>query len=92
MATLQGFETTQATDNLVETDKTTSVLFTMKVGALTDTVTVLGDTPIVDATNVTATTRVRREEFEKLPVGRSYQALIGAAPQEGASTRASRRA
>ena len=25
----------------------------------------------------TATTRVRREEFEKLPVGRSYQALIG---------------
>ena len=29
---------------------------------------------------MTATTRVRREEFEKLPVGRSYQALIGAAP------------
>ncbi len=80
VATLQGFETAQATDNLVETDKTTHVPFAMKVGALTDTVTVLGETPIVDATNVTATTRVRREEFEKLPVGRSYQALIGAAP------------
>ncbi len=80
VATLQGFETSQATDNLVETDKTTNVPFAMKIGALTDTVTVLGDTPMVDATNVTATTRVRREEFEKLPVGRSYQALIGAAP------------
>ncbi|MGH9175601.1 MAG: carboxypeptidase regulatory-like domain-containing protein, partial [Vicinamibacterales bacterium] len=80
VATLQGFETAQATDNLVETDKTTSVPFAMKVGALTDTVTVLGETPIVDATSVTATTRVRREEFDKLPVGRNYQSLIAAAP------------
>jgi Carboxypeptidase regulatory-like domain len=80
VATMQGFETVQATDNLVETDRTTNVVFAMKIGALTDTVTVLGDSPIVDATSVTATTRVRREEFEKLPVGRSYQALIGSAP------------
>lgn len=80
VATLQGFETAQATDNLVETDKTTSVSFAMKIGALTDTVEVMGQTPIVDATNTAANTRVRREEFEKLPVGRSYQSLIGAAP------------
>ena len=80
IATLQGFETAQSTDNLVETDKTTVVPFSMKVGALTDTVTIVGSTPIVDSTNVTATTRVRREEFEKLPVGRTYQALIGTAP------------
>ena len=40
----------------------------------------MGETPIVDATNTAANTRVRREEFEKLPVGRSYQALIGAVP------------
>ncbi len=52
----------------------------MKLGALTDTIEVVGQTPIVDATNTAANTRVRREEFEKLPVGRSYQALIGAAP------------
>lgn len=78
-ATLQGFETAQASDNLVETDRNTAVSFNMKLGALTDTVEVTGQTPIVDATNTTATTRVRREEFEKLPVGRSYQALIGAA-------------
>lgn len=77
---LQGFETSAATDNLVETDRTTTVGFDMKIGALTDTVSVVGETPIVDATTVTATTRVTRDEFEKLPVGRSYQALIGAAP------------
>ena len=80
VATLQGFETAQSTDNLVETDKTTQVPFSMKIGALTDTVTVIGDTPIVDSTNVTGSVKVRREEFEKLPVGRNYQALIGTAP------------
>ena len=80
VATLQGFETSQATDNLVETDKTTNVPFAMKIGALTDTVTVLGDTPLVDATNVTATARIQRDQFDKLPVARSYQALIGTAP------------
>jgi outer membrane receptor protein involved in Fe transport len=79
-ATLQGFETATATDNLVEVDKTTSVSFNMKIGALTDTVQVVGETPIVDPTTVTATTRLSRDEFEKLPVGRSYQSLIGAAP------------
>lgn len=80
VATLQGFETFQATGNLVETDKTTAVSINMKVGALTATVQVLGETPIVDPTTVTQTTRLTRDEFDKLPVGRSYQALIGAAP------------
>ncbi len=79
-ATLQGFETAQAGDNLVETDKTTTLPFTLKVGALTDTVMVVGDTPIVDPTTATVSTSLRREEFDKLPVGRSYQALVGAAP------------
>lgn len=79
-ATLQGFETATATDNLVEVEKTTTVPIDMRVGALTDTVQVVGETPIVDPTTVTATTRLSKDEFEKLPVGRSYQALVGAAP------------
>ena len=79
-ATLQGFETASASDNLVEVDKTTSLSFDMRIGSLTDTVTVVGETPIVDPSTVTATTRLSRDEFDKLPVGRSYQALTGAAP------------
>ena len=59
----------------METEKTTTVPIELRVGGLTDTVTVTGETPIVDLTNVTANIRVRREEFERLPVGRSYQAL-----------------
>lgn len=79
-ATLQGFETAQASNNLVETTKTTAVDFTLKVGSLTDVVQVVGETPIVDPTTVTQTTRLTRDEFEKLPVGRNYQALMAAAP------------
>ena len=59
-AVLQGFETAQAAGNVVETDKTTTVLFTMKVGALTDTVQVRGDTPIVDVTNTAANSACAR--------------------------------
>ncbi len=79
-ATLAGFAPMRLTDNLVETEKTTTVSIPMRVGGLTDTVTVTGETPIVDLTNVTANTRLRREEFERLPVGRSYQALVEASP------------
>src|SRR5690606_15890297 len=49
----------------------------------TDTVTVTGTIPIVDVTNVTQTTRLRRDEFEHLPVGRSYQSLVGVAAGVG---------
>ena len=79
-ANLAGFAPLRLTDNLVETEKTTNVPFALRVGSLTDSVTVTGETPIVDLTNVTANTRVRREEFERLPVGRSYQSLIGVTP------------
>lgn len=77
---LQGFETTTLTGNSVENEKTTNVPVTMKIATQDVQVTVIGETPIVDMTNVAVQTRVRSEEFQKLPVGRSYQTLIGRAP------------
>ncbi len=79
-ANLSGFAPVRLTDNLVETEKTTNVRVQLAVGGLTDSVTVTGETPIVDLTNVTGNTRLRREEFERLPVGRSYQSLVVASP------------
>jgi hypothetical protein len=70
-ANLAGFAPLRQTDTLVETEKTTTVPFSLTVGGLTDTVTVTGETPIVDLTNVSSNLRVRREEFERLPVGRT---------------------
>ena len=79
-ATLSGFETAKVKDNLVESDKTTDVAVSMKLGATAEAITVTGLVPVVDRTNVTVNTRVRSEEFQKLPVGRSYQSLMGLAP------------
>ncbi len=79
-ATLSGFETSRLNNNLVENEKTTDVTITMKLGATTEAITVTGDVPIVDKTNVTARTSLRQEEFQKLPVGRNYQTLEGFAP------------
>jgi hypothetical protein len=77
---LQGFGKKTLTDNLVETDKTTAVTATLKLATQELQVTVVGETPIVDRTNTTVQTRVRAEEFQKLPVVRSYQSLMAAAP------------
>lgn len=80
VAQLTGFDAAGKSDNLVETEKTTTVALTMSLGTLTEAVTVTGETPIVDMTNVSANTRIRSDAFEKLPIGRSYQALIGSVP------------
>ncbi len=74
-AALDGFRNS-TTDALVEVERTTSVTLQLQVGGLDELVTVEASaTPLVDRTTVTATTRLRREEFDRLPVGRSYQAL-----------------
>lgn len=77
---LSGFQTVTMTDNLVETEKTTELSVTMRLAAQAAEVTVTGEVPIVDKTTTSVQTRLRQKEFEKMPVGRSYQALLGAAP------------
>src|SRR5438132_3579696 len=51
-AELSGFRTVTLTDNLVETEKTTEVPIRMEVAQLEAAVTVVGEVPIVDPTNV----------------------------------------
>ena len=79
-ATLAGFETAALRNNIVEDEKTTDVPVTLRLGAATEKITVSGEVPVVDKTNLAAQTRVRSEEFQKLPVGRNYQSLMGGAP------------
>ena len=79
-STLSGFETSKSKNNLVESDKTTEVAVTMKLGTTAEAITVTGDIPVVDRTNVAVNSRVRADEFQKLPVGRNYQSLMGLTP------------
>lgn len=77
---LAGFQTHTVTDNLVEAEKTTSVAIMLTLTAVGETTTVIGEVPIVDAQNQTQMARLRATEFQRLPMARSYQQLIGQAP------------
>lgn len=77
---LPGFRPMQITNNLVEAEKTTHVPVSMQVATISEVTMVVGQVPIVDPENQTQQTRLRVEEFEKLPFARSYLNLIGAAP------------
>jgi hypothetical protein len=78
--TLSKFEVKKVAGNLIEAEHTTGISVTLKLASVEEKATVLGETPIVDPTNQTLQTRVRADEFQKLPYARSYQALIAAAP------------
>jgi hypothetical protein len=79
--TLPSFAKATLENNLVEADRLTSVPVTLQIAGVTVEATVVGETPIVDASNQTLTTRLRAEEFQNLPLaGRSYQTLMGSAP------------
>jgi Carboxypeptidase regulatory-like domain/TonB-dependent Receptor Plug Domain len=77
---LSGFEPVRISGNAVVSERTTSVSATLKPGGLTEVVEVAGETPIVDMTNTSVSTSVRKEEYEKIPLGRSYQTMLARAP------------
>jgi hypothetical protein len=77
---LAGFETFVASNSMVEPDKTTTVSVSLKIAKVAETVTVVGETPLVDKTNTTATTVVSSQLTDRIPVARGYQSLIPFAP------------
>jgi outer membrane receptor protein involved in Fe transport len=79
-ATLEGFAPTKLASVRVEADKTTTTDLTMSLAAASEAITVTAEAPVVDPTNTTTTTRLSTEEYEKAPIGRSYQTIAGFAP------------
>jgi hypothetical protein len=77
---LSGFSTVILKGNLVENAKRTDLSVTMKLSSQQAQVTVTGEVPVVDKTQTSLESRQRAKEFEKMPVGRSYQALFLNAP------------
>jgi outer membrane receptor protein involved in Fe transport len=52
----------------------------MEVGAVTQTVEVTGQAPIVDVTTSKVAVAIEQEDIDNLPKGRSYQSVISLAP------------
>jgi hypothetical protein len=77
--TLSGFSTVRREGITLSTGFTASVNAELRVGAVTETVTVTGTSPVVDTTNVRTQTVVQRAQLDALPLAKSfmgYNALI----------------
>jgi hypothetical protein len=79
-AALSGFQAVEKTNNIVAADRTTAIEITIGRSTAVEEVTAIGEVPLVDKTNTSATTTVRSTLTQKLAIGRDYQSLIANAP------------
>src|SRR5215470_2610734 len=73
--TLPGFTTVRREGIELTSDFTASVNGDLKVGAVAETITVTGETPVVDVQNITTRTIMTREVMDVMPTGRNIQAV-----------------
>ena len=91
-AELTGFNTSTQTGIQVALGSTTEVGVQLKISAQQESVTVVAQSPLVDATTTQVTTNYSREWVENAPVRRfSFFDLVNAAPGVSASTSTSSR-
>ncbi|HXH24690.1 MAG TPA: carboxypeptidase-like regulatory domain-containing protein, partial [Vicinamibacterales bacterium] len=83
--TLQGFATVRREGIELTGDFTATVNVEMRVGALEETVTVTGESPIVDVQRTTQQRVFSHEVIDTLPVGRSHINLVVLVPGLSAS-------
>ena len=74
-ATLTGFSTYQRTGLELPADFTATVNVELKVGALEETITVTGASPVVDVASAARVQTLDREALDTLPTGRSIYSM-----------------
>lgn len=77
---LSGFVKQEAPDVAVIAGQTAPVDVQLRVGGVTETVQVVGVTPLIDPTSTTKQRTITSEQFETIPKGRSFQSLATALP------------
>jgi len=73
--TMPGFNTFRRDDLRLNAEFTASIDATLAVGALEETVTVTGASPVVDVTTAAHTSVLDREAIDVIPTGRSIQGM-----------------
>jgi len=77
---LAGF-TTQTRDGVVvQVNRTTRLDLELGVGALQETITVSGETPVVDVSSTVTQTNISKELYEAIPTGRNPWVMAGLVP------------
>jgi hypothetical protein len=73
--TLVGFTSVKRDGVELTSDFTADINADMKVGTVTETITVTGESPVVDVVNITTRTVMTREVLDAMPTGRNIQAV-----------------
>ena len=80
-AKLEGFRSLERRGVVIAVGRTQALDFTLDVGALTETVTVTGDAPLVDVSSAEVGGHISAQELAELPAAnRSYMAFVGNVP------------
>lgn len=79
-AELQGFSATVHDDLRLTVGFTARIDLMLKVGALEESITVSGQSPVVDQTNTTASVAFTKEVLDAIPRGRDLQNIFAMAP------------
>jgi hypothetical protein len=77
---LAGFAAQKRGEVIVQVNRTTRVDVEMGVGALQETVTVSGASPVVDVSSTTTQTNITRDLYESIPTGRNPWVMAGLVP------------
>jgi hypothetical protein len=72
---LAGFSVVRREGIEITSDFTATVNAELKVGALEETITVTGESPVVDTQSITQRTVMTREVLDVIPTGRNIQAI-----------------
>jgi hypothetical protein len=78
--TLTGFTTVRREGIVLEANFTAPINVELKVGAVAESVTVTGTTPVVDVQTSQRREVVTQELLESLPTGRNFQLMAGTVP------------
>jgi hypothetical protein len=79
-AALQGFTTVVQEDVVVRVGATTDLGLQMRVAALEETITVSGESPVIDTKATGTSTNFTAEELQKIPTSRDPFALMRSVP------------
>src|SRR5712692_296299 len=79
-AALQGFSIVVRENIIVDVGKNADVAISLKVGSVTETVTVIAPAPIVDATATGTATNFTSDELAKVPTSRDPFSLLRSVP------------
>src|SRR5439155_9502776 len=73
---LSGFQTSVRTDVHLTTGSAGRVDVVMKIGALSETIQVSGQSPVVDTVNVTGQTTLMQDQLRTIPMGGTMQEML----------------